>query len=492
MTILQDLIQKGVLVSPELMEKDVDEDVVKDIVEFFGDDLDRLDEEIIEKFKGKDKNVIVKKNYEKEPKERTFQDFVSVFNLRFKTLRNILTNRQELQSPTTLRRVKDKDDRSDVEIIGMVKDKGMSKNDHVILEVEDPTGTVTTIIRKTDEQKELWEEAKNLVLDEVIGVTGTWLSGAVFADQILYPDVPYSKELKKQKDDEYMVFIGDTHFGSKHFMEDEWKKFIRWLRGETGNERQRKLAKKVKYIMFTGDLIEGAGVYPGQDEDLKVEDIKSQYDEGAYWLKQVPDRIQMVTTTGNHDAGRLAEPQMAPLKEYAESLYDIPNLTLVSNPATVNVGRKDDFPGFDVLLYHGGSLIYYADNIPKIRNNGGQKQSGELMKELLKRRHLAPTHGSTLYLPDAEEDHLLIEEVPDFFVTGHIHRASMDDYKGVTMINASCWTETTQDQIKRGLEPQPGRVPIVNLRTRKKGMMNFLTREQKEKEKLKTQKAQEA
>ena len=186
--------------------------------------------------------------------------------------------------------------------------------------------------------------------------------------------------------------------------------------------------------------------------------------------------------SGNHDAGRLSEPQERPFKDMAEAIWAMPNITIVSNPAQVNVGAKDDFPGFDFLLYHGGSLIYYSENVPSIREAGGQKRSDLIMKFLLQRRHLAPTHKSTLYLPDSEEDFLLIDAVPDFFITGHIHRSSVSSYRNVTLVNASCWTETTDDQIKRGLEPLPARIPIINLKTRDVKIMNFLTKKSKEKE----------
>lgn len=41
------------------------------------------------------------------------------------------------------------------------------------------------------------------------------------------------------------------------------------------------------------------------------------------------------------------------------------------------------------------------------------------------------------------------------------------------MINASCWSEVSEEQEKRGLEPQPARLPVVNLRTREIRVMNF-------------------
>jgi len=479
--ILSDLVEKGVLVSPELFEKEIDEEVLRKVVKA---ELDYLDESKLSEFKSATKEaknkVKIVRSYDKPPMKRTFQDFVSVFNLRYNNISQLLRQRKELQGLTSISRLQQKNHNERVAIIGMVLDKVKTKNNNIIINVEDITGTTSVII--TNKNQELFSMAENIVLDEVLGITGNWSNTALFPDKIIFPDIPLNKELKKQPDEEYMIFLGDTHFGSNVFMEEEFNKFLEWINCESGNEDQRRIAEKVKYVILPGDLVEGVGVYPSQEEDLAIKDIVKQYEETARWLRKIPEHIQIISMSGNHDAGRLSEPQETPFKDMAAALWEMPNLTLVSNPAYVNIGQTEDFPGFDVLLYHGGSLIYYADNVPSIRAEGGQKRVDMIMKMLLQRRHLAPSHGSTLYLPDPDQDYLLIDIVPDFFVTGHIHRASVANYRNVTMINASCWTETTDDQIKRGLETLPARVPIVNLQTREVKLLNFLTKKSKEKE----------
>ena len=485
-SIYESLIEKGVLVSPEILEKKFDSKLIEKVADFFGDDLDVLDEELIINFKKKlkkdtESRVKIIKDYVKEPKKREFSDFVKMFNNRFKQLSSILQNRQELQRLTSLARLKNKSSNEKISIIAMVLDKNYTKNNNIILSVEDPTGIATVVVRKEGD-KDLYDLANDIVLDEVIGLSGTWLNTALFPDNIYFPDVPVSKELKKQEQDEYVIFMGDTHFGSNVFMKQEFSKFLKWLKGEIGDEVQKEIANKVKYIIMTGDIIEGAGIYPNQEHDLEIIDAKQQYEEAAKWIRQIPEHIEIISTTGNHDTGRISEPQEKPKKDMAKSLYEIPNLRLVSNPSYINIASKNGFPGFDILLYHGGSLIYYSENIPSIRAAGGQKRVDLIMKFYLQRRHLAPTHGSTLIIPDVEEDYLLIDEVPDFLVTGHIHRASASNYRNVTLLNTSTWTETTEDQIKRGLEPQPARIVLTNLRTRKVKIMNFMSKKQKEKE----------
>jgi DNA polymerase II small subunit len=96
------------------------------------------------------------------------------------------------------------------------------------------------------------------------------------------------------------------------------------------------------------------------------------------------------------------------------------------------------------------------------------------MKFLLKRRHLAPTHTSTLYIPDTKEDPLVIHKVPDFFITGHIHKSIAANYKNITLISGSCWQSKTDFQEKVGHNPEPGRVPMVNLKTREIKILKFI------------------
>jgi DNA polymerase II small subunit len=259
---------------------------------------------------------------------------------------------------------------------------------------------------------------------------------------------------------------------------------LHWLNGRVGSDEQRRVASKVRYAIFVGDLVEGVGVYPNQERDLAITDVYKQYDYFEQYLKQIPSNIQIILVPGNHDIGRLSEPQPSLFFDTMKSISQMPNVLSLSNPCIFNIGsHKDiDFPGFDVLLYHGGSIFYYAENLPLVRSQGGIKRTDLVMKYLLQRRHLAPTHSSTIYVPDSQKDPLVIETVPDFFVTGHTHKLAVSSYRNVTIINASCWAGMTDYMEKRGVVPEPGRLPIVNLQTREVKVMNFLSREALEKE----------
>jgi len=121
------------------------------------------------------------------------------------------------------------------------------------------------------------------------------------------------------------------------------------------------------------------------------------------------------------------------------------------------------------LLYHGGSYIYYGDNIQSIKDSGIpiSDRTGIIMKYLLQRRHLAPTYTSTRIMPNPSEDSLVIEHIPDFFISGHIHKAVIASYRGVSIICGSCFQSHSAYQEKFGHTPIPGQIPVINLKTRK-------------------------
>jgi DNA polymerase II small subunit len=413
-------------------------------------------------------NILYSEN--ENPGKISVDDFASYYLTRFKTIERILRGREDLQGVLSISRLAKKQ-KENASIIGMVMEKSETKNQNIMLKVEDPTGS--TLVLVTQKNQEAYAVAQDLVLDDIIGVSGQTGTGIFFANNILLPGFP-GKELKKSPVEEYAVFTGDIHIGSKAFLQEDFERFLSWLAGESGSDVQRTIAKKVKYLFLVGDLVDGIGVYPGQEEELTILEITEQYQALAQLLKHIPEHIQIIICPGNHDAGRISEPQLPLYKDFAAPIYALPNVTMISNPGTVTIGELPGFSGFDVLLYHGYSFIYYADNVPSIRDVGGMNRSDLIIKYLLQRRHLAPTHTSNLHIPYPKKDPLILLKIPDIITTGHIHKISVvPNYKGITLLNTSCWTHTTEAQEKRGITPQPGKVPIINLQTREIKILNF-------------------
>jgi DNA polymerase II small subunit len=427
-------------------------------------------EEIIEYENGDNSNLIILKNYDDLKKERSVETFTKYFKSRYNSLKNILINRQELQNTISINRLYNKTEPEKIAVIGLVNDKKTTKNGNILISLEDPTGLINIVVNKN---KEIFEEANDILLDEVIGVTGVIGDRIIFVNEIYYPDIPANNPLKKSNKDEYVVFTSDMQVGNKLFYEKSFLKFIDWLNLKYGDEKQKEIAKKVKYLFIPGDIVEGVGVYPGQEEDLSIQDLYKQFDKFTEYIGKIRGDIKIIITPGNHDAIQIAEPQPAFDKKLVSNLFDLPNVYFATNPSLINIGSTKDFSGFNLLIYHGFSFPYIAENVESIRKAGRIERPDLIMKYQLQRRHLAPSHSSTLYLPSAKEDALVIEKIPDFFISGHLHKTIVANYKGITMANCSCWIGRTEDQERRGIEPDPCKVILVNLKNRDIKILNF-------------------
>ncbi|MDP3917504.1 MAG: metallophosphoesterase [Nanoarchaeota archaeon] len=406
------------------------------------------------------------KNYGDESKLREVKDFVYHYKARYNFLRNIITKRQEMNNVISIERVKNKEKGESVTLIGLVYDKRITKKGNIMVKLEDATGTTNIIFDSKIENVDF------LCFDEVIGVTGIVNEGFVYANSLIFPDIPERIDVKTYPGEVCAAFISDVHIGNKLFIEDKFMKFIDWINGKHSDPKMIELSKKIKYLFIVGDVVDGVGIYPNQDKELNIKSIKAQYDRCAELLSMIRKDIKIILCPGNHDARRIAEPQPA-LDSYAESLKDIDNLFLVSNPSMINVLSSEKFEGFNILMYHGYSYDYYAANIDPIMQGGGYDRGDLIMKFLLQKRHLSPAHTSTLFVPNGKEDYLVIDQIPDIFASGHIHKVSVSKYKGVTNIVGSCWQYKNDFQERVGHHPEYCKVPVFNFGTGKAVVLDF-------------------
>jgi DNA polymerase II small subunit len=416
-------------------------------------------------------NVKIISSHKEDPKKREPQDFIDYFNHRYKALEKILRQHNQLKNTISINKLTNKNEKDSIAIIGMVGDKQTTKNGNLIFTLEDPTKQIQAIVNK--KKPKLFSEAKDIVLDEVIGITGVKIGDVVFVNEIIWPDVPTEKELKKHDQEKHAIFLSDIHVGSTKFLPEDFERFLKWINGGIGNQQQKQIAKNIEYIFIAGDLVDGCGVYPDQEKELAIKDVYQQYKECANLLKQIPSHIPVIICPGNHDALRLSEPQPPLPQDFSKPLYELNNTVMVSNPSLVNICSSSNFPGFDVMMYHGYSFDYFVAEVDSLRSNGGYNRADLIMKFLLKRRHLAPTHLSTQYIPDTRKDPLVIEKIPDFFLSGHIHKSITTNYRNSTLICGSCWQSKTTFQERMGHNPEPSRVPIINLQTREVKILKF-------------------
>ncbi|MBI5871621.1 DNA-directed DNA polymerase II small subunit [archaeon] len=484
------LAQNNYFLTPSILKEIKQGFNLDSFLEFAANTLQKSDQplflasEIISQFKIKDKQeqelnqqeeqreyaVKIINSFNEKTKKRKIEDFVDYFRTRYTQIKDMLQLHTELHDAISISKAKLKKEK--VVIIGLVNEISFSKIGNCRLVVEDLSGEIQVIVQKNTE---LFRKTKSLVFDEVIGITGSvGEGGLLFAHDISFPDVPL-KELKKSPDEAYVVFTADFHIGSNLFHEKEFENFISWLNCESGDQNQREIASKVKYLFIVGDLVDGIGIYPEQEKELTIKDIDEQYARCEEYIKKIREDINIIICGGNHDALRLSEPQPPLDKSRFKEIYNFKNIIFVSNPAFINIHASETFSGFDILMYHGYSLDYYTEAIESIRYSGRHisERSDLIMQCLLQKRHLAPAHTSTLYIPSPSKDSLVIEKVPDIFVTAHMHKPLVSSYKNITLLSCSCWQGKTVFQEKVGHEPDPDRVLILNLKTRQIKNLKF-------------------
>ena len=378
-------------------------------------------------------------------------NLIEYFQNRYKKLSGILSKRPELRAWQKINEITE--NQTDLNLIVMITDIRSTKNGHYLIEVEDDTGSIPLLVSKDND--ELIRAAKNLMKDEVIGVIAQKRAGQsenqlAICQNIIDPGVP---RMPRKEVDFGTVFTSDIHIGSMTFLEDAFVRFTRWLNGDFGSEEQREMANNVKYMIVGGDIVDGIGVYPNQDKELAIKDITLQYDEAARLLGDIRSDIKIIITPGNHDASRVAEPQPAVPEKYAKSLYKLNNVEFLSNPSMVSLD------GLEVLIYHGRGI----DDMVMGSNDFSHERNDLVMKEFLRKRHLAPLYGERTPLASELEDHLVIDRVPDVLHTGHVHINTYTNFNGIHCINSGTFQTQTEFQKIYNIVPTPAEVPIIDV-----------------------------
>ncbi|UCE92036.1 MAG: DNA-directed DNA polymerase II small subunit [Methanobacteriota archaeon] len=368
-------------------------------------------------------------------------DFAKLFKDRYLTLRKMLSKRRELAGQLPIARVKKLE--RDLRFVGIVNDSHTTKNGHTIIEMEDETDKIMVLVMKGSARM---NEA--FLKDEILGVVGSFNRDGelVVAKDVIRPDVPLSSGMAPNGSESIVAFVSDIHLGSNTFLDKAWKRLVDWLGRDP-------VAKDIRYVVMPGDLVDGIGVYPGQEEELRLDDLYGQYLALSEAVKELPDRISIVAMPGNHDAVRLAEPQPA-LPNDIREMFDS-NIEFVGNPCYLEI------EGRVILAYHGKSMDDFNSGVRRLNYTNPQ----EAMKEMLKRRHLAPVYGGKTPIAPEQKDYLVIDTVPDIFVTGHVHVCELDEYRGIKLINASAWQSQTAFQRMHNQTPDPAKVPMVHLGT---------------------------
>lgn len=379
------------------------------------------------------------------------EDFSRHFRDRYSKLRAILQRRSDGRDACTISDAFGAQLNQRVKFIAMIMEK-RQHGGRLFLTVDDLEDSATVLVQH-DRDRQLYEMAERVPLDQVVSIEAVRGRGNLLvAEKMILPDIPHRKPQGTQ-DELYAALVSDVHVGSKKFLKDAFGRAILWLNGKVGNSRQVHVAQRIKYLLVAGDLVDGIGVYPRQEDELSVSDIYEQYKLAAQFFEQIPDYVDIILIPGNHDGVRQALPQPAIPKELAEPVYEARSMTSLGNPCDVEIH------GVHFLLHHGRSLEDLLTSAPDMSFEHPEKA----MELELKCRHLAPEYGKRTSIAPLKSDHLVIEEAPEVFHSGHIHINGWENYRGTLIVNSGTWQSQTDYQQRMGLEPTPCRLPVVNL-----------------------------
>lgn len=406
------------------------------------------------------------KNFDVEMAGVAVNDFAAYFNDRLNKIRNIIEASRSANFGgmiKSIESVKQYAAGREVGVIGMVYDRIITKNGHVMITLEDETGSAKVLFLRPDKNSrpefaQLFSSSEKIVVDEVLAIKGKLSGPFIIANAILWPDVPI-KTRKQIDEDIAIAFTSDIHVGSKLFLEKQFNKFLQWINGDV--DYRQDLAGKIKYIVASGDLVDGIGVYPNQDKELSIPDIYKQYSVLFDLLSKIPDYIHVFLLTGNHDAVRLAEPQPALTDELIGD-FKQSNIHFLSNPARMTLH------GLKIIGNHGTTLDSIIQSIPGCSYS---RPEGAMI-EVLKRRHISPIYGDNPIVP-GKRDPMVIDEVPDVLHMGHVHKNGYADYHGTLIVNGGTWQGRTGYQIKLGHVPTPALLPVYEAKSMQLSSVDF-------------------
>jgi DNA polymerase II small subunit len=428
------------------------------------DSFDKYKEKMDENFK------IIYDSNDKINSGEGIEGYTSLFRSRYEKSLKILSLRQDSKKVKKIELVKQlfnqskinsnsmskEDSANSLFIAGLVMNKDI-KNNNYDLTIDDQSGLLTATTYNEDIKKQI----SMLTVDQMVMIefenNSKRRKNAI--KNIFSLDIP-DRIPNRSKSEIFSILISDLHIGSKFFMEKEFQNFLEWL---NGNEYNKDIISKTKYICICGDLIDGIGIFPNQDKELLEKDSYSQMEHAIKILSQIPKHMKVFLIPGNHDLGRRALPQPAIPKKYAEKLYSLDNITMLGNPCMINM------EGIKILMFHGQSLDDIIASIPGL----SYSKPAEAMKILLKSRHLSPIYGQRTPIAPEKEDMMIIEEVPDILHSGHVHVIDVDSYKGTLLVNSGAWQSQTPFQQTMGITPTPGIAIAINLSNLKPYKIDF-------------------
>ena len=401
--------------------------------------------------KAKKFKIDIKFDYINQNKTTTVNDFILYFNQRLQHFSEYIFDQIENKEVIRISNLEELfNTNKQIAIIGLISNLRYTKNGHLIITLEDRSGQIECFLNKNKLDEKTKKLVNGLCLDEGIGIVGKCGDKIVWIDEIIISKPLENKELKKTKNTNLILTFSDLNIGDINFNYNSFYKFLDFINSKTKNEKLNQISKEIKYILISGNIISK------NDNDNLFSSTNLKYKLTTKLLENIPKDKCIIITTGKNDLSTIYEPQPALNYNIANSLHNMENIILLSNPSIINIEND-----FEIFLHNNTSYKYYNQKIEFLKN----KPVIETFKFLLDKKHLAPTHESTHYIPDAQNDCLKIEKIPDIFIIGNINELDIQNYKGCTIITNGNWNIKTQENNSKCV--------LINTKTRKTNILNF-------------------
>ena len=314
----------------------------------------------LEKISPLQATITVTRVFEEGRKPKKVQEVVNYLNSRYQRISGLLQNRSDLANLVSIRKITDK--MKKLSIICLIKDLD---EDQLSAVVEDTTGELNVFFSER-------ESFSELVLDEVVGLTGINDNGRFSIANVIRPDIPLKKEVAHADRKIGCYFISGLFLDAKGFAEEKYEKLVKMIADDT----------TAKVVVLLGGIAKTKERIEKFFGDLPSDSVK----------------IYLKTS---------AEPEVSGK-----------NVVVVSDPTIVNIGKVS------IFLSHGDILRGYFQKMGK--------PPAEALLALVKKRHLDPTFNHTKKIYD--QDPYFLDTVPDIFCLGYFSPPGVLNYKGSTIL----------------------------------------------------------
>ncbi|MHA2166067.1 MAG: metallophosphoesterase [Candidatus Hodarchaeales archaeon] len=392
-----------------------------------------------------------------EPKIDAFRE---LFIDRYKLLSTILQENLPTNETIMSHYLQESDiiDKREGVLIGMIHDTQVLHTNRFVIQLEDPSSrrpTKCVIVQDSTS----FPDYRNVLRDSVIGVSGVLPKNfqqgeitAFWGKDIFRPSLREHIPDLNGKYDSKVLCLADILYGAEGFSKKLLSHLIAFLNEEIENPAIPFSPREIEVIIIVGDLVEGTSQ---NTESELIDSYETQYSQLADLLAKIPSRIQIITIPGEHDASQLAIPQPAIDKKIGSSMYKLSNVKNHGNPLRLTIN------GMKCLVFHGqGSDKIFQNNF-KIKEH----DSINGFSQLLEYRHLSPEYGSFTSIAPYSKDYLVINEIPDVFITGHLHYANSGIYKGVRIASCGSLKHPKPENSEIGKKSSFGVFPLIDTKT---------------------------